>query len=223
MFKFKGISSKEMEVVIEEEEHFLAKASKRYEITEIEGKDGAIFDEKGYSYIERPIFVQCLNVNKLDDILAWLDGEGELEYKGRKTIARFYSELEPQRIAGIRTIDTTFIRNPFWIKLDDDFVEVTNSIKNDGNTKSTPIIRLEKGTSDMIELTIGGIRFKYDFKGEDYVEIDCEDMSVEYNKLERNRQIEIGYKFPKLEVGENAISIHSGNATIKVKRKDRWL
>lgn len=223
MFKFKGISSRDMEVVIEEEEHFLAKASKRYEITEIEGKDGALFDEKGYSYIERPIRIQCLNINKIDDILAWLDGEGELEYKGRKTTARFYQELEPQRVAGIRIIDTTFIRNPFWHKTEDEFVEVTNSIQNNGNIKSKPIIRLEKGTSDKVELTVENIRFKYDFKGEEYVEIDCEDMSVKYNGLERNRQIEIGYKFPKLEVGTNIISIHSGNATIKVKRKDRWL
>lgn len=223
MFKFKGISSKDMQVVVEEEEHFIARANTRYEITEIEGKDGALFDEKGYSYIERPIRIQCLNIDKMDSILSWLDGEGELEYKGRRTIARFYQELEPQRVAGIRIIDTTFVRNPFWYKADDDFIEVTDSIQNSGNVTSKPLIRLEKGASNEVELTIGDIRFKYDFKGEEYVDIDCEEMSVEYNGLERNRQIKIGYKFPKLKVGVNTISIHSGNAIIKVKRKDRWL
>lgn len=124
MFKFKGISSNDMQVVIEEEEHFVARAAKRYETIEIEGRDGAIFNELGYSYVERPIYVQCLNPNKIDDILAWLDGEGEFEYKGRKTTARFYSQLEPQRETVIRIIDTTFIRDPFWIKLEDEFVEV---------------------------------------------------------------------------------------------------
>ena len=124
MFKFKGISSNDMQVVIEEEEHFIARAARRYEVTEIEGRDGAIFNELGYSYVERPIYVQCLNTNKIDDILAWLDGEGEFEYKGRKTTARFYSQLEPQRETVIRIIDTTFIRDPFWTKLEDEFVEV---------------------------------------------------------------------------------------------------
>ena len=119
MFKFKGISSEDMQVVIEEEEHFLARAGQRYEVTEIEGRDGAIFDELGYSYVERPIYVQCLNVDKIDDILAWLNGEGELEYKGRVTTARFYSQLEPQRQACIRIIDANFIRNPFWHKAND--------------------------------------------------------------------------------------------------------
>ena len=121
MFKFKGISSNDMQVVIEEEEHFIARASQRYEITEIEGKDGAIFDELGYSIVERPIYVQCLNINKIDDILAWLNGEGEFEYKGRKTTARFYSQLEPQRSSCIRIIDTTFIRDPFWNKANEDY------------------------------------------------------------------------------------------------------
>lgn len=126
MFKFKGISSEDMQVVIEEEEHFIARAAQRYEVTEIEGRDGAIFDELGYSYVERPIYVQCLNIDKIDDILSWLNGEGEFEYKGRKTIARFYSQLEPQRSACIRIIDTTFIRDPFWSKSDDEFEIVKN-------------------------------------------------------------------------------------------------
>ena len=127
MFKFKGISSTDMQVIIEEEEHFIARAAKRYETIEIEGRDGAIFNELGYSYVERPIYVQCLNIDKIDDILAWLDGEGEFEYKGRKTTARFYSELEPQREGYIRIIDTTFIRDPFWIKANEEFVTVKES------------------------------------------------------------------------------------------------
>lgn len=39
MFIFKNISSEDMEVIIEEEEHFLGKASQRYSKIEIEGKN----------------------------------------------------------------------------------------------------------------------------------------------------------------------------------------
>lgn len=224
MFKFKRISSEDMQVVIEEEEHFLAKASQRYEVTEIDGKDDAIFDELGYSYVERPIYIQCLNPNKLDDILAWLDGEGEFEYKGRKTIARFYAELEPKRTAGIKIIDTNFIRAPFWVKTEDNYVVVTTNVQNEGNKSSRPIIRLEKGTDDSVELTLGGVRFKYTFSEDDtYVEIDCEEKTTIYEGVNRSRNLEIGYKFPILQPGNNEITIHSGSATIKIKRKDRWL
>ncbi len=224
MFKFKGISSTDMQVIVEEEEHFLAKAAQRYEVTEIEGKDDAIFDELGYSFVERPVYIQCLNPKKIDEILAWLDGEGELEYKGRKTKARFYTELEPKRTAGIKIIDANFIRAPFWVKADDDYIGVTNNIQNVGNKPSRPVIKIEKGTSNSIELTLGGVRFKYTFSENDtYVEIDCEEKTVVYEGLNRNRNLEIGYEFPKLEVGDNSMVIHSGSATVKIKRKDRWL
>lgn len=223
MFKFKGISSEDMQVIVAEEEHFLAKASQRYEITEIEGKDGAIFDELGYSYIERPIYVQCLNINKIDDILAWLNGEGEFEYKGRKTIARFYSEEEPQRNACIKIIDTTFIRNPFWYKANDDYIEITNNVKNEGSIESRPIIRLEKKGNNNVDITVNGVRLLYNFNGEPYVEIDCENKTVLYEGLNRFKQIQIGYDFPKLNLGDNVVSLNSGNCTIKIRRKDRWL
>ena len=224
MFKFKGISSEDMQVVVEEEEHFLARAPQRYQVTEIEGRDGAIFDELGYSYIERPIYVQCLNVEKIDDILAWLDGEGELEYKGRITTARFYSQVEPQRQACIRIIDANFIRNPFWYKAEDEYATVMDNVLNEGSIYSRPIIRLEKGTDSKADITINDIRFIYTFKdNENYVEIDCKEKEAKYEGLNRNRNLEIGYEFPKLNVGYNAVTINSGDCTIKVKRKDRWL
>lgn len=223
MFKFKGISSEDMQVVIEEEELFIAKAEQKYEQIDIEGRDSAIFDELGYSPVERPIYVQCLNVNKIDDILAWLDGEGELEYKGRKTIARFYALLEPKRSSCIRVIDTNFIRDPFWYKANENYQTVTTEILNNGTKLSRPLIRLEKGVNKSVELTINEVRFKYNFNEDTYVEIDCEKKTVEYDGLDRYRQIEMGYKFPSLKVGKNSIVIHSGDCVIKVLRKDRWL
>ena len=42
MFKFKGISSEEMQVVVAEEEHFIARAAQRYETIENEKKKGQI-------------------------------------------------------------------------------------------------------------------------------------------------------------------------------------
>lgn len=223
MFIFNNISSTDMEVIIEEEEHFLGKTSQRYVRTEIEGKNGALFEEQGYAVIERPMKVQILNLDKLDKILGWLNGVGILEYKGRITKARFYNEIYPVRTANIKIADVTFIRDPFWNKKRDNYVTVQNMVTNEGNIYSEPIIRLEKNTSDKVDITINDIRFIYNFNNEEFVEIDCENQTVEYNKLNRNRQIEIGYKFPTLKPGENTVTIHSGDVLIKVKRKDRWL
>lgn len=223
MFIFNNISSTDMEVIIEEEEHFLGKASQRYERSEIEGRNGALFDEQGYTVIERPMKVQILNLDKLDKILGWLNGVGILEYKGRITKARFYNEIAPIRTANIKIADVTFIRDPFWNKKRDDFIEVTNIILNEGNIYAEPIIKLKRNTLDKIDITINDVRFIYNFNNEEYVNIDCEEQIVEYEKNNRNRQIEIGYKFPTIKPGENKIIVHSGDARIFIKRKDRWL
>ncbi len=223
MFVFNNISSVDMQVIVEEEDQFLGKASQRYVRTEIEGKNGALFEEQGYTTIDRQIMIQILNPKKLDKIMAWLNGVGILEYEGRITKARFYNEISPVRTASIKTADVSFIRNPFWTKKRDEFVLVNNTIFNEGNIYAEPIIRLQKNIADSIDITVNDIRFTYNFNNEGYGQIDCEEKNAEYEGNNRNRQLEIGYKFPTIQPGENKIIIHSGDAKVFLKRKDRWL
>jgi len=213
-----------MKVIVEEETEFLAKAPLRYDTTEIDGKDGLLYEELGYENIDRPITIQILDNSKLDDILGWLNGYGDFEYNNRITKARFYDEIEPERKATIKIAKFNFIRDPFWYKATDNYTTITTTVKNDGNISSRPIIRLEKGEDESIDITIGEVRFTYTFPtGDTYVEIDCEEMEATYENLLRNRQLAIGYNFPLLPVGESTVTIHSGDATVKVKKKDRWL
>lgn len=133
MFVFKNISSEDMQVIVEEEDKFLGRASQRYTQTDIEGRNGALFEEQGYTTIERTIKIQILNIEKLDKIMAWLDGVGTLEYKGRITKARFYNEIDIERAATIKITEVSFIRNPFWTKKRDEYIEVENTVINEGN------------------------------------------------------------------------------------------
>lgn len=224
MFVFKGISSDDMDVIVEEEENLITKARQRYNQTEIEGRNGAFFDELGYSIVDRPIKIQILNPSKINQIMAWLDGLGDLIYKNKITKARFYNELEPVRTSGIYIADINFIRNPFWNKAYEEFVTINNGIiTNNGTVYSEPIIRLEKIETEYVDFTINDIRIIYNFEDDEYVEINSEDGTVQCEGFNKNKQIEMGFKYPILEPGENKIIINSGNAIVKVKRKDRWL
>lgn len=103
-------------------------------------------------------------------------------------------------------------------------IEPNIEVENEGNIASRPILKLTKTLDDCIDITINQVRFKYNFlENEDYVEIDCENKEVKYNNLNRNRQIEIGYEFPKLNAGNNEIVLNSGDCIVETKRKDRWL
>ena len=237
MFKFKGISSNDMQVIVEEEEEFIARAAHKYEQIDVDGRDGAEFNELGYSVVERPIRVQCLNVDKVDEILAWLNGEGEFEYKGRKTIARFYSELEPKRSSWIRIIDTTFIRDPFWYKANEEYLLV----KDDKNKNvSGESIHIEDSSDARCELEIGGnqkqdTREGYNilpypftdttFQANGIKYTDLEDGSVNVNgtntgysgfALVKNMNFKAGtytfYGTPNTNVDKNSFRIRLGDA-----------
>lgn len=101
--------------------------------------------------------------------------------------------------------------------------DTDEKVENQGNIYSKPIIRLEKTVFKEVEIAINGIRFKYNFEEDDYVEIDCEEMTVQYEGLDRNRRLVIDFEFPKLKEGNNDIVMYSGDCIIKCKRKDRWL
>lgn len=101
--------------------------------------------------------------------------------------------------------------------------DTDEKVENQGNIYSKPIIRLEKTVFKEVEIAINGIRFKYNFEEDDYVEIDCEEMTVQYEGLDRNRRLVIDFEFPKLKEGNNDIVMYNGDCIIKCKRKDRWL
>lgn len=223
MFKFKGKSSREFNIVIEEPENLLKKSLQSYEVISIEGRDDADYIPLGYKSVEVSLKLQLLDPKKLDDVYHWLQGEGLLEYKERVTKARFFSEMDPLRASTIKIIDVSLIRSPFWRPKYDYFVESFDNIANLGNVKSKPIIRLSRTNEDVIRIKVNDITFKYDFKGEESALIDCEEMSASFDGLSRNKRLEIGFQFPELYPGRNEVKVIDGDAKIEFKRKDVWL
>ena len=223
MFKFKGISTEKMKVICEEEDNLIARASRKYETTEIEGQDGSTYNLLGYSDVERPIKLYVKDLSKLDDILSWLDGEGILEYRGRQSYAYFLTSVSPSRLSSIKTIECNFIRSPFWYKANDYFITVENNVFNMGNKESQPIIRLVKKQDSYVDVTINDVNFIYNFGNEDYVDIDCKTYNACFEDILKNNNLQIGFDFPVLNPGNNKVIINSGNAKIMMKRRDCWL
>ena len=225
MFIFKGISTKDMKIIVEEPENLIAKAPLKHEVLNIEGRDDAIYYPLGYAPLEIPLTLQLLDPSQIDRVLEWLNGEGKLIYKNRKTKARIFSEIQPVRTSGIRIININIIRAPFWYALNDDFQELNeeNVIMNDGTAPSKPIIKIIRESTSKCEFEVNGTYFKYEFEGSDEVTIDCEKMEANDQEQLRNRNLTIGFEFPVLEPGLNIIKKISGDSIIMFSRKDRWL
>lgn len=223
MFKFNDKSTDDFSIIAEEELNLLKKASQRYNIIEVPGKNGSEYEPQGYSDVEIPLKLQLLDISKLSEIYSWLNGEGVLEYNNKKAKAQIYVEQNPVRFGRIYTIDITIIREPFWYLIKDEYVTIADSVENEGNISSSPIIRLEKITDQKVDITINGVRFKYNFENDTYAEFDCESCDVTMNNLNRNKNIEIDFIIPSLDPGKNIVIKNVGDCIIKMKRKDRFL
>lgn len=224
---FKNINSDDIEGLIICSEPTISSSALRIKETTIDGRDGTIVEKLGYKSYTKSVEIGLKKDADVNKIISYFSGEGDLIFNNEKDKVykgAIYEQINLERLLKFKKGTVIFYCQPFKYRKDDTFVNVSTSIENEGNTESKPVIRIEKGAETSIEITIGGVRFKYTFSTNDtYVEIDCEEMTVLYEGLNRNRNLEIGFEFPKLFPGTNNITIHSGDATIKVKRKDRWL
>lgn len=222
MFKFKGISNEAMKVIPLEEDFFI-RAAKKYSEIGINGRDGSLYEELGYSNVVSSMELQILNMVRKDEILDWLHDIGEFEYDGRVTKMRFYDEMQIVRNGAVYTTTANYIRSPFWYSANDQYIDVEDNIDNLGNVYSEPTLYLKGNKNSKVDITVGNVRFLYTFDSDEYVEIDCEEKTEIANGFSKSKNLEIGFEYPRLQPKTNKVIVHSGNVEIKVKRKDRWL
>lgn len=220
MFIFKNISSRDMGVWAEEED-FYKKAPLKYSEEVVEGMDGSVYVMDGVRSDIVSSFNIFLTKDNLDDVMEWLDGKGIFEFNGRKVEMMIYDVVEPLRSSNIYTATVNYIRRPIWYDANDYFMQCFDSVQNQGTADVCPLLRLT-GTG-IVDLTIGDVRFSYDFGQDHDVYIDCLEKTEYLDSASKSRHIKIGFEYPKLKRGTNKIIIHSGKADVYIKRRNGWL
>lgn len=227
---FKGINSNTFDNLIISELSPISSPEMRVNITEIDGADGDIIDEKGYKAYNKSIKIGLKNSSNIDKIIKYFSGVGDLVLSNEPDKvykARIYNRVDYERLLMFRTAKVTFHVQPFKYALNEppfvfDINEETEvKVTNRGLEKSKPIITLF-GSGD-ITLTINGYDvFTINIDDDDeYVVVDSMQLEA-YKGLElKNRKM--SGDFPILNVGVNTIS-WTGNLTkIIIEPKSRWL
>lgn len=242
-FIYKGRPSTDFGMTISKQAPYV-KSAVRTQDLDIAGMDGILIEEQGYlSYILNfDVIVE--GHENLDAIFGWLQGEGDFarsDYPDRVIHVEMQSSLDfVMLFPGIYTCAMSiYVKNPLWRKAEDVFVSPTYikdtsltgrydklkeyEIENTGTAHARPIIKLTKGSTDSVDVTINDSRFVYTFADkETEVVIDCETHEVKNGHLLRHRNLIIGYKYPKLNPGKNKVYVY-GDAKLEFKRKERWL
>lgn len=225
MITFKGITSDSLDVVVNKLPTFI-KPQRKTEIIQIEGKDGAEVIEYGYAPYTLSVKITLMDVSRLDDVIAWLDGEGILissEDELRCVTARVISDIDYTRLITLKEAKVDFfVKDPFRYLVNDIPQTIStfpNMITNSGTVYSKPLLNIVGSGS--VSITINGTTFSYNFPLGESVTIDCETMDATYNGQLRNQYMN-GY-FPKLNVGSNAVDKTGTVISIKFERYSRWL
>ena len=210
----------------------ISRPKMRTQITEIEGKDGDISDNIGYSAYDKTIKIALTKDFDINKIINYFTGSEKIIFSNEPD--KFYNaeileQIDFDRLVRFRTANVKFHTQPFKYLVVEEPVEleITEetefSVTNQGLGNSRPIITFFG--EGIIEIAINGLAQFQIMIGENEEEITVDSMIQEAymftpNNL-RNRSM-VG-EFPTLQPCENIIT-WSGNLTrIEVHPKSRWL
>lgn len=226
-FTFKGIDSRDMGIIVTSMPETV-RPERRMESITIAGRNGTLHtDEEAYESYDRTMECAIKKRAKLDEIAAWLVGSGEMRFSTepdkvyRVTISNKISISQMMRM--FQKFQVIMDTQPFKYNINPFADELTLTaqtiIRNGGTVYSEPIITVY-GSGD-ITLNINGVNFPL-YGVNESITIDSEMMEVFKGNSNQNSKYG-GETFPRLEVGENAISWTGNVSRVEIQPKWRWL
>lgn len=226
-FKFKGIDSRQMGVIVTAMPETV-RPERRVESITIAGRHGSLHTDEGvYESYDRTMECAIKKRAKLDEIAAWLVGSGEMIFSTEPD--KVYKVMIANKISIAQMMRTfqkfmvTMDTQPFKYSVNayGDTLELTTQtkIKGSGTVYSEPIITVY-GSGD-ITLKINDVDYPL-CDVEESITIDSEMMEVFKGDANQNSKYG-GEAFPRLEVGENEISWTGSVEKVVIEPKWRWL
>ncbi len=225
---FKGVKSTTIPGLLICELPSISKPQMRTLNTEIDGRDGDITDELGYSSYEKTLSVGLTRNYDVNQIIKYFSGSGTLVLSNEPDkvyYAAVYARIDYERLLKFKTAIVEFHVQPYKYLLNEQPVilnitaETELSVLNVGLEQSKPIITLY-GEGD-VQLLVNGVNIFSINIDDEFVVIDSLEQEAYKDTALKNRNM-IG-EFPILEPGQNIIQ-WTGNITkIVVEPKSRWL
>lgn len=227
---FKGVNSNTYSNLIISELPCISKPELRVDTTEIDGKDGDIIDELGYSAYDKTLKIGLTSSDNIDKIIKFFSGSGNIVFSNEPDKyykAYIYEQIDYERLLRFKEADVTIHVQPFKYLLNEEDVvlNITNqtslTVNNQGLEKSKPILKLYG--SGTITISLNGLTaFTVTIdEDDDYIVIDSLEEEA-YNDTElKNRNM--SGEFPLLETGNNTISWTGSLTKIEVIPNSRWL
>lgn len=207
----------------------IVKPQMRVAETMIDGVDGSVIEELGYSPYDKQLVIGLTQNANIDAVIKFFSGKGEVVFSNEPDKyykASIVSQIDYARLVRFKTATVTFRVQPFKYKLDELPVTISTSenvynVENWGTENSKPLIRLQG--SGTVECRVNGNSvFSYTFPSNDTeVYIDSELQDAYVGSVLKNRNM-VG-EFPILNSGDNEISFTGTLTSVEITARSRWI
>jgi predicted phage tail component-like protein len=228
---WRGNDSREIKGLIISELPPISKPQMRVSETVIDGVDGSIIEELGYSSYDKALIIGIKGNADIDEIIAYFTGNGEVVFSNepyRCYKATIVSQIDFERLVRYRVATVTFRVQPFKYEYEEEktIVSAENMgeqvlVVNEGNYFSKPVIEI--GGSGSVELIVNGNKmFRYTFPDGEYsVIVDSEKQDAYFGSVLKNRNM--SGEFPTFDIGINTITWEGNVTSLSISSKSRWL
>jgi phage-related protein len=211
----------------------ITRAPMRYELVEVNGRDGVEYNSLGYGNYIKELNIGIKKEADIDKILAWLSGKGRLTISNEPD--KYYevfmlSESVYSKLISFRKAIIPCTCKPFKkavkntpVKLSIEEAKVNSTVINAGSYIAEPTIDVT--VNGDFEIYINGNKFcDILLNEESIITIDSENMECYKNGVKYNRSMK--GEFPVFEPGENSLMIESLAGAVtkcEVVVNPRWL
>lgn len=226
-----GVNSQTIQGLLIQELPPITKPKIRTQIEEIDGKNGNIITELGYSAYNKSIVIGLYGDFDIDQVISYFNSSGTVVFSNEDDKYYNYSILEQidfERLIRFRQATVQMNVQPFKYSLNDNSKtysiddETSISIINAGNIYSKPVLTITG--SGTLNIYLNGVQiFNIALDDIGSIVIDTENMEAYNESVLLNRVVIGNYDSFKLNSGPNTISWTGTITQINIKNYSRWI
>ena len=213
----------------------ITKPAMRAMAEQIDGRDGDIVTELGFSAYDKSISIGLHGEFDIDEVIDFINQSGKITFSNEPdkyyNFAQ-YDAIDFEKLIKYKTADVSFHVQPFKFSLNEnektfDFSSSETSgelsIRNNGNYMSRPQITLTG--SGIVNLSINGAQVMViDMTNNPVITLDATEMNAYAPDTSlMNRNVTGNYDNLVLKVGKNSISYTGTLTQIAINKYSRWL
>lgn len=206
----------------------IIKPRRRYELEEIDGRDGDVVTFLGYGSADVEMSIGLRGNYNIDDVISFFDAEGTIVFSNEPTKYYKFSILEQidfERLVTFRTATVLIHLQPFKYKVNETAVDLLTSngvVVNSGNRVAKPILSLEGSGNISITLN-GSLALQIALGDETAITIDVNALEAYNEGVLKNRLCTGDYENLELAVGTNVFEFSGTVTSAEITNYSRWL